>query len=215
MNEGQDQRLVGLLKRARREQDRAALDEFLRLVSPPLERALRARMAGRPEFQQACEDILQETLSLAMTRLETCRAEHDAQVMAWLLAILRNTATSWVRSNLPRILATCSLTPGRVVMTEDDEAPRDPVWEAVLGIVRRAFGSLPPETQAVVSAHLLEDTTWAELGERFETTPSGVRRRYQRARDRMRREFWRELGTLTQDMQSAIKARLRLTPKQI
>ncbi|HWB80412.1 MAG TPA: RNA polymerase sigma factor [Nannocystaceae bacterium] len=171
--------------------DDHALADLYRLLAPRVRRVVRARI----DDPDLVEDIVQLTFVKAHLgrhafRSRTIGAASDEAVVAWYMAIARNTAIDGVRSEqrhhrgrvreLEETTESCVIDDGAHPDPEavalDDEAR-----EETRSRVRAAILALPASQRDVVVLHKLRGLPMQEVAEQLQVRPGAVRVRAHRA----------------------------------
>ncbi|MDH5590574.1 MAG: sigma-70 family RNA polymerase sigma factor [Gemmatimonadota bacterium] len=176
-----DGALVGL---ARQGDERA----FSELVSRYMRAAYAVALSVTGRHEDA-EDAAQESLLVALQRLEECR--EPERFAGWLMTIVRNRARNLVRREALRDTDVIPVN-ARSAFPQPDR-----VLEQVElgGRLREALGSLPEVQQQVVLLHDLEGWKHREIAERLDLPAGTVRSHLHFARKALR-DF---LGTSSPD----------------
>jgi DNA-directed RNA polymerase specialized sigma24 family protein len=91
-----------------------------------------------------------------------------------------------------------------------EQEPADPDTLHVLArLAVDAQAVLSPEAAALVWDRVIDDVSWAEAAARHGTTPSGAKRRFQRAQRTLRRLLWDRAAALPEPARTAVLDRLR------
>ena len=164
-----------LFSRFKRSGDADALGEVVDLVGPELLRVA-LHLTGRPA---EAEDLLQETLLVAMERAE--RWDSSRPLRPWLVGILTN------RARLARQRAGRTPDPDRL----EREVPRRPCDRAVelelTEDVETAIGKVPAAYRSVLVLRLKHHLAVAEIAEALDRPPGTVRSQLQRGLEHLRR----------------------------
>ena len=160
--------------------------QFERLVMPHLDAAynLARWLAGNDHDAQ---DIAQDACVRAFRFVGGCRGSEGR---AWLLAIVRNTAYSWLKKNRSQPL----------ISIEDDECPdiEDQKGEASsfhsadTDALRAALEALPLEFREALVLRELEGLSYKEIAEVAEVPVGTVMSRLARARRQLQGAFNRK-----------------------
>jgi RNA polymerase sigma-70 factor (ECF subfamily) len=152
------------------------LDQFERIVLPHLDAAynLARWLAGN---DHDAEDIAQEACVRAFRFLGGYRGGDGR---AWLLAIVRNTAFSWLKKNRPQSVV--SLPEDDFVEIEDQSGVDARNYHADTGALRVALESLPLEFREALVLHELEGLSYKEIAAVAEVPIGTVMSRLARAR---------------------------------
>lgn len=210
--------LVELLDAARQGEDQA-LSELLDRLRPEVERYLRGRLDSSPSTAALADELTQVVLLKAAASIDDCRAGTPAELRAWVRTIARRSAIDWHRRRKLEI--------DRRVWEDLEEVPGELLGQAMVEKwisanvksptkADRALGRLLTEAQAVLSEgtrvvirrRLLYRDTWAEAGRAIGTTPAGAKRRWQRARERLRREVLNRVEELCPSLRRKVRRRL-------
>ena len=150
--------------------------QFERLVMPHLDAAynLARWLAGN---DHDAEDIAQEACVRAFRFVGGCRGSDGR---SWLLAIVRNTAYSWLKKNRSQ----------RLVFIDDDECPEiedqkgaaSSFHSSDTDAVRAALEALPLEFREALVLRELEGLSYKEIAEVAEVPVGTVMSRLARAR---------------------------------
>jgi RNA polymerase sigma factor (sigma-70 family) len=190
--------------------DGRALNALLEEVCIPIERFLRRRLTS-PQASNYVGDVAQETLIRIARSINTCRAQTDRQLMAWVLTIARHVSIDMLRSNMMWY----SFSAPDHVECEDTRAdsgpdPRPPRADRLLRFaLRTAQESLPDETQELLWHRLVLGCEWAEVATEMGTTEAGAKRRYQRAQSRLRKELSQRIYSMPARTRALVLTRLR------
>lgn len=172
--------------------------------------AVRDYVAGHthrmPDGADVADDVAQETLIRILTRLHTCRASSDRQVLAWALAVARTRLIDHVRRIRPR--------GERMDDLSDVPAPAKPDASKsdstdLAGAVRKVVRGLPRETRTLLELRVEHGETWPAIAHALRTTAAGAKRRFQRAQERLRRELQDGVEGLPVRQREALRERLR------
>jgi RNA polymerase sigma-70 factor, ECF subfamily len=168
--------------------ERAALESFIKELSPHVERQL----LRYPVTEEDRHDLLQATLMQVVRRLGSFRG--DSSFSTWLFRVTANEALMLMRSQrrhrarlvegmdfeelgaLPAAPETEFGEPGDVVAANRQRDAR----------VREALEELPADYRDVVVAHYHMDLGLEEIAGQFDLSESAVRSRLHRARTRLR-----------------------------
>ena len=162
------------LLRAANAGDGAAYAAFLRAIAAPVRGLVRAR--GRTLGQEACEDIVQETLLAIHAKRHTWR--QDAPVRPWLWAIARHKVTDAFRARGARVhLPVEDFAEELAAPETDPTAAHD-----VAGLLAR----LDARSAAIVRAVVMEGRGAAEAGAAHAMSEGSVRVALHRALGRLR-----------------------------
>jgi RNA polymerase sigma factor (sigma-70 family) len=188
--------------------DESALEEFLVRVYR-IARAFVRRRLPRAADDVFVEDAAAETVSRVAHAFPRCRAKNEGEAVAWVLETARNAAIDLHRQELRDALA---IALGDAELASAAAAPStsgiSPAERALLDVLADTHDALPSDLQLLLWTRLIEGATWIEASERVGTTPSGAKRRYQRAQARLRRELTRRIHQLTAPKRDLVIERL-------
>ncbi len=161
-------------------------EQFERVVLPHLDAAynLARWLAGN---DHDAEDIAQEACVRAFRFIGGHRGG-DAR--AWLLAIVRNTAFSWLKKNRPR--AVVSIDDGEIAELEDPTVAAGVFNGADRNVLRAALEALPLEFREAIVLRELEGLSYKEIAEIAEVPVGTVMSRLARARRQLQNHFARK-----------------------
>ena len=106
---------------------------------------------------------------------------------AWLLAIVRNTAFSWLKKNRPR--AVVSLDDDEITELEDQTVAAGPFGAADRNALRAALEALPLEFREAIVLRELEGLSYKEIAEVAGVPVGTVMSRLARARRQLQNHF--------------------------
>lgn len=150
--------------------------QFERLVMPHLDAAWNlARWLAGNDHDAA--DVAQEACMRAFRFVSSCRGSDGR---AWLLAIVRNTAWSWLRKNRSQRLV--SIDDDEFTEIEDPAAPASSFHGADTDVLRAALEELPLEFREALVLRELEGLSYKEIAEVAEVPVGTVMSRLARAR---------------------------------
>jgi RNA polymerase sigma-70 factor (ECF subfamily) len=163
-------------------------DQFERIVLPHLDAAynLARWLAGN---DHDVEDIAQEACVRAFRFIGGHRGGDGR---AWLLAIVRNTAFSWLKKNRPH--AVVSITDDELAQIEDQNVPDGSFQRADAGALRAALASLPLEFREAIVLRELEGLSYKEIAGVADVPVGTVMSRIARARRQLQSHFARKEG---------------------
>jgi RNA polymerase sigma-70 factor (ECF subfamily) len=163
-------------------------EQFEQLVLPHLDAAynLARWLAGN---DHDAEDIAQEACVRAFRFIGGHRGG-DAR--SWLLAIVRNTAFSWLKKNRPR--AVVSIDDDQLAEIEDQNVPANSLYAPDGNALRVALEALPLEFREAIVLRELEGLSYKEIAEIAEVPVGTVMSRLARARRQLQNHFARKEG---------------------
>ncbi|MBI4564927.1 MAG: sigma-70 family RNA polymerase sigma factor [Planctomycetes bacterium] len=164
-------KMVSDLRAGRRE----AFDRLVSLYYDRLHR-LAYSMAG---CEEDARDLTQETFLAALESIGNFRAE--ARLSTWLIAILRNQYTLYLRGERKWRHA-----PLEAVETAAAPAPAPPVHPGVVAILER-LRKLPEDLRTTLVLFYLDGMKYAEIAEAMNCPIGTVRSRLFEARERLKR----------------------------
>jgi RNA polymerase sigma-70 factor (ECF subfamily) len=149
---------------------------FDRLVMPHLDAAFNlARWLTGNDHD--AEDVAQEACMRAFRFVENCRATDGRP---WLLAIVRNTAFSWLKRN--RSTALVPLDDDEHAEIADQNGAASAVYAVDTGALRTALQTLPVEFREALVLRELEGLSYKEISDVTEVAIGTVMSRLARAR---------------------------------
>jgi RNA polymerase sigma-70 factor (ECF subfamily) len=176
----EDEREAGLVRRVL-QGDAGAYAE---LLAPHLPRAARLAYSQLRDRCRA-EDCVQEAAIRGWRRLENLRPGRPFR--PWFLAIVMRRCQEDRRSRWQAVVRLAD--PEQWIRSNDGDWLEDRATGAAL---RRAFAGLPRDQQVAVQLHLVEDLRQDEVAEIMGITPSNVKSKIHRARQRLRRALEEE-----------------------
>ena len=158
-------------------------EQFERVVVPHLDAAynLARWLAGN---DQDAEDIAQEAC------VRACRfigGHRGGNARAWLLAIVRNTAFTWLKKNRPHALV--SIDDDALAQIEDQSAAAQAAFSADKDALRAALEALPLEFREALVLRELEGLSYKEIAEVAQVPVGTVMSRLARARRQLQDQF--------------------------
>ena len=133
------------------------------------------------------EDIAQEVCVRAFRFVESCRGSDGR---AWLLAIVRNTAYSWLKKNRSQRLV--SVDDDELAEIEDRDSAAGLSYSADAGALRAALEGLAPEFREALVLRELEGLSYKEIAEVAGAPVGTVMSRLARARRQLQSALNRE-----------------------
>jgi RNA polymerase sigma-70 factor (ECF subfamily) len=154
-------------------------DRALELIWAAYGRLLFTLIAGIVGARHDAEEVQQEPfLQIARKRRQLLRA---GNLRAYLCAMARHAALSWLRSPQRREAATDPRDFWLVPSDETGDLEPDTV-----AVIARALAELPEEQRTVVVLKLYENLTLQEIGEVLGVSPNTAASRYRYALERLR-----------------------------
>lgn len=175
---------IDRLGRAAATGDRAACQELMAALHPPVLRYCRSRLATGAGDATSAEDMAQDTLIALLRALPTF--DHDAgPLLAFAFTIARNKIIDTVRrSRISRIDLTDTVPDG----AGTDDAPDELTVRAEqAAMVQRLLGRLPERHRDVLRLRLIEGRSAIETAALLGSTPGSVRVTQHRALASLRR----------------------------
>jgi RNA polymerase sigma-70 factor (ECF subfamily) len=175
---------IDRLGRAAAVGDRAATEELMAVLRPPVLRYCRARLATGAGDATSAEDMAQDTLIALLKALPSF--DHDAgPLLAFAFTIARNKIIDTVRrSRISRIDLTAAVPDSM----ETDEAPEELTMRAEqAAMVQRLLGRLPERHREILRLRLIEGRSAVETAALLGSTPGSVRVTQHRALTTLRR----------------------------
>jgi RNA polymerase sigma factor (sigma-70 family) len=178
-------RLVSLAERAR-QNHRVSAEVLLTELHVIITRFLRYRLR-EPEAHDLIQDAAQESIVRIIRSLSTCRADSDAQLISWALAVAQTAAIDTLQANLTFYAArTCVAEDERYSGAHAAPPPLDPEGEVaawrveILACVREALGTASDDLHTLMWLRHVEGATWSEVADHLHISPSAAKRRWQR-----------------------------------
>ena len=168
--------------------DNASFNLFYNTYFPRIYRFCRLRL----DDEDACKDIVQQTLTNAMRALNTYRGE--ASLLTWLCQIGRNEIAAWCKKNRrhqqesfdhnPGLLAAIESMPssleGQAISQPDDE---------LRALVQTSLDSLPSSYGKVLELKYIEGLSVNEIAEALQTGEVAIQSLLARARTAFKQVF--------------------------
>jgi len=129
-------------------------------------------------------DIAQEACVRAFRFVGNCRGEN---ARAWLLAIVRNTAFTWLKKNRPQ--AIISIDDDELAEIEDTNRANSSFHGADANVLRAALETLPLEFREALVLRELEGFSYKEIAEVADVPVGTVMSRLARARRQLQNHF--------------------------
>ena len=201
MNERCTESAVVLLPlfRAARDGDGAALNELLAALYHPLRRYALRQCRSAIDQDDLAKELAQEALIRIATQLAGCRANSDEQLLAWSLSIIRHLGLDHYRararsrevrlSPMSEVLLPCRASGSQTRYSRP--------MRVLTRLLREAWTALPPSTRQVLKLKARDSSTWREIGDELQTTPSAARRRFQRAQRSAQNAITQQLDSLS------------------
>jgi RNA polymerase sigma-70 factor (ECF subfamily) len=196
-----------LLTALRRAQtgDPEAEEMLLATLHAPILNYVKGYTRRMPDDGDVADDVAQETLIRMATRLRSCRAESDDQVLGWALAIARTRLADYLRRIPPAVERMTDDVAGPTYSPTDTSG----AGTALRGLVRRVVRSLPRETRVLLELRVERGESWAEVAQALRTTAAGAKRRFQRAQARLQRELEGSADRLPVSQREEVHAQLK------
>ncbi|HTE05553.1 MAG TPA: RNA polymerase sigma factor [Planctomycetota bacterium] len=165
--------------------DAKALDALLARYQDRLRRVVRVRLDARLRGLLESADVVQETLSAALTHIKELNVPDRGAILRWLTKIaenemhdLRRRAYSQKRSRQKeRQLDTLDIHPGKAG-SPADEASRRELYDRV----DRAVAGLPAQTREVILLRTYCDASWEDVAKAIGSpSPEAARKLHSRA----------------------------------
>lgn len=133
------------------------------------------------------DEVLSRTFEVAWRRLDQVPADAER---GWLIAVARNCALNWIRSDRRRTIRLGSLDAGEARLSAElfDES----VPAATRAALQRGFGSLSAKDREVLLLSAWGGLTGADLGAALGVSAGAAAVRLHRARIRLNEAFARE-----------------------
>lgn len=163
-----------------------SVDDFTRYVEPEIPVLLRVARTLTSSGADA-EDLVQETLIRAYRFMDRFDGAHPR---AWLLTILRNTASNMRRKSLPDLVDDWDVSgdPRPAFGAQHEEDPEELVMRGVVdGNLRDALSDLNEKYRSVVILVDVHGLTYAECAQSLGIPTGTVMSRLSRGRARLRK----------------------------
>lgn len=182
----------------------------------PLYRFALARLQRFAGAKALAEEVVQDTLLGLARGAHRCRALEDAQLLAWALRSCRHelydlihrpgTGLTFRRREVELRL----LTDGEDFESSVGRRPDlDAAFESLLALAVDVYDSMPAATAALFWLRLIFGAEWSEIAAELETTPSGAKRRFQRAQLRLRQALAQRVEALPPAEHALVQPLLR------
>ena len=142
--------------------------------------------------EQEAQDVVQEAYLKALKYFGGFRGEDASDGRPWLLAIVRNTAYTWLRRRRAEVEATEFDEQLHSGMLEESHPEADLLGTAARESLHQALDRLPPEFREVIVLRELDGMSYKEIGEVTGVPVGTVMSRLSRARQRLQRALWAE-----------------------
>jgi RNA polymerase sigma-70 factor (ECF subfamily) len=175
------------------EQARLRQSRFHAMVLPHLDDAVNLAwwLTGN---RTDAEDIAQEAVLRAFKYFDRFSGE---KARPWLLAIVRNTCTSWMAKNRPRHLTLVG-DPAEAEPDRPDEAAPSPEQQSerreLKSEIDRAVASLPPDFREAILLREVEDLSYKEIAAVLEVPIGTVMSRIARGRKLLQTQLKEAVG---------------------
>ena len=178
--------------------DVSALEHLLALVHVHVTRYCRAWLSREPE--EVVQDVAQECLVRVAGELGSCRAEADAEFLAWCRTIARNSGLDLLRARKREREARVLFgeRSGAADRRTSDAGPGRTAVRLLMEALAPALNAESETTHALLWHRLVQHDTWAASAEALQLSRSGARRRFERTILRLRRGMRRALARLPQ-----------------
>lgn len=200
-----DRLLLATLRRAQ-SGDPGAQETLLATLHAPILNYVQGYTRRMPDDRDVADDVAQETLIRMATRLHSCRAESDDQVLGWALTIARTRLADYQRRIPPAVERMADDVAGPAYSPTDVPGPGE---AALRGLLRKVVRGLPLETRVLLELRVERGESWAEVARALRTTAAGAKRRFQRAQVRLRRELDGSAERLPVHRREEVHARLK------
>jgi RNA polymerase sigma-70 factor (ECF subfamily) len=163
--------------------DGAAFEAFYRRHTD----AVTGYFMRRTRDPEVAADLMAETFAAALLSLARYRAG-EAPASAWLFGIARNKLAHWQRRQGVERRARRRLGIGRVELADEDLAAIEALADAQRAetVVRGELARLPEGQRSAISAHVVDERTYADIAQEQGVTEPVVRQRVSRGLRRLR-----------------------------
>jgi RNA polymerase sigma factor (sigma-70 family) len=156
------------------------------------ERFLARRLASFRDGPDAAADAAQETMLRIANGLDGCRATNDRELVAWMLVVARRTLIDMYRSPSSGLAARSLAVEldDALNASEDRDTSADPTCTprgTLLALAMEAYDALSAQTAELLWWRLIKGAEWSEVAEQMATSPTGAKRRFQRAQGALQR----------------------------
>ncbi|HAK95696.1 MAG TPA: hypothetical protein DCM87_12035 [Planctomycetes bacterium] len=168
--------------------DRQALEDLVREHLRPTYAVAYALTGSSAE----AEEIVQETFARALEGLSGFR--RNGRFGAWLVGIVRHLAADRQRDIARRKRALESWARERTMAAHPCAQEQALEREEALALIVRSLERLPEDLRVPLVLHYVEDLSAKKVAERLDLEPAAVRKRLQRARERIGEEMATTFG---------------------
>jgi RNA polymerase sigma-70 factor (ECF subfamily) len=147
-----------------------------------------ARLCGDRE---EAHDLTQEVFIKVWKHIH--RFDRNKNFKTWIFSIARNTTIDYLRKRKPERFRVGGLETGQSsesLLPDPEPLPEEIFAHAELGEkLERALSTLSPEYAAIILLHVVEEMTFAEIGEAHDKPMNTVKSQYRRALIAFRKEM--------------------------
>ena len=174
--------LVELLTRLLVEEDEEAFRQFARIVHGRIYHHFFSR-CRLPQFE--AEDLTVSTITKIVIEFSKYKPKADAKFEAWMMTLVRNEGTGWIRTHRTRLESLDGSLEGIEDVRTPVEAPADPIKIAV---VQEALGRLSEEDRVILQMRISSgDQLYTDIAGRLGITNGAARVRFFRAKARLQK----------------------------
>lgn len=198
--------LTAWARRAARGDD-LAMEEFLTRIHPILARYLLRYLGDEGDV---ASDLAQEALVRIASSLCQSRAQTQEQLIAWCLVIARNVSIDFLRASQREPSHHGStLDGGHPLVGGETAMVPAPEFSVLFGLLRDAEAEVSDDSRRILYLRLVENASWAAVGEELGIAESAAKRRFQRAQRRIRREVLIRVNQLGTSLRQRVLDRIR------
>jgi RNA polymerase sigma-70 factor (ECF subfamily) len=173
-----------LIKRIRRDGDRAAADELIRLYYD----AIHGFVKKQIKDADFALDLTQEIFISCLRTIAHYDPKKNASFKTWLYKIAANKVVDYYRSRAYRETAK-TLPLDEVEPVDEADFTQMLTDIEFTERVRSYIGGLPPDTQKIFMLHIFGEHTFAEIAETVGLPEGSVKSKYYRLINLLRKEF--------------------------
>lgn len=203
--------LMERLEEVRASGRRKAVNQILAAVRPEIRAYLTRKLDSLPATEEVARELTQETLFRISRALEDCRAETPGGFRAWRRTIARNIWTDYMRRRgeemdqrrAPAVTVE-AIRVGLFGTTDVNRPPPSPVDRAIGELLLEAQQILSDDTARIIRQRFIYGDTWREAGRAVGTTRASAKRRWQWARERLRKEVVHGSEALPEELREEV-----------
>jgi RNA polymerase sigma factor (sigma-70 family) len=170
-----------------------ARNALMTRLYPAVSGFVRARLAATPELQNWHQDLVQEGMLRISTGIWRCEFKDDAALIGWCLTVARHASTDYVRHNVCRAVKLVALADAAAQLAHDPSDASTPHTmfpsDDHRFVLNAILDGLDDEQQAVLWHHVVDGSTWAEIGLMLRISAGAAKRRWQRLSKGLKAQF--------------------------